>query len=150
MKGNQGTQGFQGKSLLVNSSIPLNFRFTEPNGAGFESSNDQYTRTALFIYGGTDSDNVISRALAIMYTTDIDRYYRLRIEDLTNAMTIAESAPDNTGTNGAPAIIDLGTISNLPTGQSLFEIQILATDATGTQGIQGPQAVGIHTIQLYA
>lgn len=48
----------------------------------------------------------------------------MKIYDLTNAATIAENT-SITGTT--PAIIDLGTLSNLPTGEAIFEIQIKVT-----------------------
>lgn len=44
-----------------------------------------------------------------------------RIQDITNALTIAEVT--GAGTNVAPAVIDLGTVSNLPTGPAIFELQ---------------------------
>ena len=36
-----------------------------------------------------------------------------------------------------------------PVAESEFEVQMLATDATGNTGITGTKTIGIHTVQLY-
>lgn len=52
-----------------------------------------------------------------------------RIQDVTNALTVAEITGVST-TN--PAILDMGTLSNIPAPQAVWEIQLLR--ATGTGG----------------
>jgi hypothetical protein len=158
IKISNGTQG-AGKMLtsdengLASWTAPntnlLNFRFTLPNGSGSESSSNFWTRVGAFVYRGTETDGSIGQALALLYSTNGNTYYRLRIFDVTESKIIATSLPSNLGINPNPEIVDLGLLSNLPLLPSVFEIQILATDVTGTTGIAGRQAIGIHSIQLY-
>lgn len=129
--------------------IHKDFRFTQPNGSGFESSANAWLRTGLFQFRGTSQEASPSGIFVIAYTTNASSWHRFRVFDATNATVIAISAPSNAGTNGVPVVVDLGPISNLPVNPAVFEIQMLSTDATGNTGISGRQAVGIHTFQLY-
>ena len=145
--------GIGDKATQGNNGLPVNFSFTQPNGDGFESKSNSWLRVGVFIYNGTAStDGVITKAVVIAYTTNVSTYHRWRIMNVSTATIIATSTQVNTGTLSAPVSVDLGVISNLPAGPSAdaqFEVQLLATDATGNTGIVGTQLVGIFTIQVY-
>lgn len=82
-----------------------------------------YTAGGIFEFSGTDdvgSPTKISAVVHIGGGTDMD----IRIQDVTNVNTICEKINI---TNVTPTIHDLGTISNLPTGPAVFEIQFLGT-----------------------
>lgn len=147
-QGPQGAQGIQGAQGVVDEI--LSFRFTQPNGAGFESSANSWTRAGTFIYRGTSFSSPLVTILALMYTRNINTWHRVRIFDITNTQIIATGTQTNIGTDMVPVIVNLGAVSNLPLGESVFEVQILSTDASGAEGITGTQLIGIHSIQLYA
>jgi len=103
----------------------------------------------MFIYRGTLAGWVPTTALAIGYTTNPKTYYRVRLYDSTNDKVIATSVQGNLGNSGSPAIVDLGALSDLPIGQAILEIQIIATDSNGDPDPPGKRKVGIHTFQLF-
>jgi len=131
------------------SKVPKDFRFTQPNGNGFETSQNQWTRSGLFIYLGTSLEAAPTSVKVMTYTVNPSTWHRVRVFDVTNNLVIAVSAPTNTGSTSSPAVVDLGAISNLPVNQAVFEIQLLATDATGNTGVAGRQTIGIHSFQMY-
>jgi hypothetical protein len=86
-----------------------------------------YSAVGLFEFCGTDVVGVPSAITAICHIgggTDMD----IRIYDVTNAQTICEYIDI---TDATPVIIDLGTISNLPTSTAIWEVQLLATGGGG-------------------
>jgi hypothetical protein len=102
-----------------------------------------------FVYRGTISDALIMDIYATLYTTNPNTYYRARIYDQTHSLVISTSTQNNTGTLMNPEMVLFGPVSNLPTGLSLFAIQLLATDATGNEGVMGRMNIGIWSLQLY-
>lgn len=82
-----------------------------------------YQRVFSFIFGGTNDWGILDQALALTRQSQDGggRSHDIRIQDVTNATTIAEVL----GRTGAVTTIhDLGTISNLPAAQAVFELQI--------------------------
>jgi len=101
------------------------------------------------VYRGVSTDGPITNVKVVGYTTNNNTYYRFRVRDTTNNTIICTSTQSNTKVFPNVAIVDLGTISNLPSTQSLLTIEMLATDATGNTGVMGRQSIGIHTLQVY-
>ena len=85
-----------------------------------------------------------SRIRSLPVLQEIQRLY-----DTTNDKVIATSVQGNLGNSGSPAIVDLGALSDLPIGQAILEIQIVATDSNGDPDPAGKRKVGIHTFQLF-
>lgn len=137
------------KQSSGNAGLPLNLRFTQPNTNGFESSSNQWLVSGFFTYRGTSSDSIFSIANVIAYTRNTSTWHRWRIFDRTNNNAIGLTTQTNLGTVNAPIIVSFNTIQNLPATEAIFEIQLLATDATGNTSISGRQNVGIHTLQIY-
>lgn len=128
---------------------PVSFNKTQPNGEGIQSSSNTWRVISSFIYQGSSTEGIPSSAQALAYTTNLNTYYRFRLFDVTNFQVIATSTASNTGTNFSAEIVDFGSLSNLPFGQAVIEIQILATNITGNTGVPGTQSVGMHTFQLF-
>ena len=77
---------------------------------------------AIFNFPGSNSVGTITNVSLIVSksTAVATQQMRWRILDSSNALVICTGAVIN---NAAPAIIDLGVVSNVPTGPSVFEIQ---------------------------
>lgn len=121
-----------------NSSFPLALRFDDATGAPFSTSSTTYVTVASFVYRGVTVDNPITSILAIVSTSGgffiFQPFGQVRVIDFTNASAvIAESAifPPSS----SPTIIDLGIISNLPTSEAIFQIQIRRPYITGNANI---------------
>jgi len=79
-----------------------------------------YTIIAMFHFPGTDKMGVPDAMKVVAWTTATT--YDVKIYDVVNSLTIAEITAQ---TNSTAQIVDMGTLSNLPTGSSIFEIQVL-------------------------
>ena len=74
-----------------------------------------------FLFAGTDALGIPASIRVIAGVTTADEV-GVRIYDLTNNNVIAEVRNQ---TGSYPSIINLGTISNLPTGAAVFELQVI-------------------------
>jgi hypothetical protein len=101
-----------------------------------ETTSATYETLAHIIYPGSDL-----RGLDYVYVaTQLGggTSMSVRLYDLTNAQQIAEK----TGiTNTTFSAVDIGTLSNLPTGQAMLEIQAL--------GVGGGRKARVAGLQLY-
>ena len=85
------------------------------------SSSASYATIGEFIYSGTSVEGAISAFYATLSVDSGATSYEARIYDVTNAQVIAEMTGQ---TNTTQQIKDYGTVSNLPSGQALFQIQV--------------------------
>lgn len=76
-----------------------------------------------FKFAGTDALGEIPSAIKLV-TSHTSTTANYRIYDLTNALVICELIGT---TNALPEIVDLGTLSNLPTGEAIWELQAAET-----------------------
>ena len=106
------------QQLLVNVTD-----FTTPNS---------YTRIAKYIFGGTNSWGTLDQMLALLSMSNVggSRSIDVRVQDVTNGNTIAEVTAFKPAAADVSEIVSLGTISNLPTGQAIFEIQVARNGPT--------------------
>jgi len=82
-----------------------------------QTNSTSYVILRRVIFAGTTALGTPSKIKAI---ADSVTSASIKIYDVTNSQTICEL----TGlSSGSPAIHDLGTLSNLPTGEAIFEIQ---------------------------
>lgn len=125
----------------VNSTLPLSFRFNANNGNPITTTSTTYVVLGSFIYRGTLIDNIITAILAIVNTNSTTSTGQLRVFNFTNNTVIAESAIFGP-TNGTQIAINLGAISNLPTGQAIFQIQLRRASASDSAGIVTVQVYG--------
>jgi len=102
--GSAGADGADGLSLLE-----LTFHDV--------TNSTSYIVASEFIFRGT---TVLGTPTTIKAICDSTTSGDIKIYDVTNAQTICEKLGVSSAT---PAIFDLGTLSNLPTGEAIFEIQ---------------------------
>lgn len=128
-------------SSNAQSSLPISLQFNGSNGSPFDTSSTTFVVVSRIIYRGTTIDNTIGGILVIAGTSNANATGQVQVFDATNSNIIATSAifgPDLPLT-----IIDLGTISNLPTTQAIFEIQVRRVNTSG-----GGAAI-LNSIQIY-
>ena len=87
-----------------------------------QSASTVYEVKNLLIFAGT---NVLGTPVSIKLVgsvKDATRPGSCRIFDVTNGLVIAETV--DTFNTESDKIIDLGAVSNFPTGEALFEVQL--------------------------
>jgi hypothetical protein len=109
---------------LLSAHIPNNsksrtfFYTVNPKKNTINTSN--YTTVAKFKYSGSDNIGTIDYINIISYMDSTVTSYSARLFDTINGLVLAEKTEI---TNTTETIIDLGTITNVPTDQSIFELQ---------------------------
>lgn len=106
--------------------------FSKDNAAGAEhreTNSSSYIATVSFIFPGTTSRGIPQTIKTIASNSKADTSGNVKVFDVTNAATIAEKTAISGETK---AIVDLGTLSNLPSGEAVFELQFKRNAGTGT------------------
>lgn len=86
-----------------------------------QTSNTTYTSLTTFIYSGSDSIGTIDYIDILGYMDSSNTSYDVKIVNISNNTIIAEK----TGLkNDTIQKIDMGTISNVPTSEAIFELQL--------------------------
>lgn len=85
------------------------------------------TVVGTFIYPGLNNVSAISKVLANVWTANVGNTPLVSIYDVTNALLICSSTAGTSTSAGQ--IIDLGTISNLPAGNAVFQIRVSSSGA---------------------
>lgn len=81
---------------------------------------------ARFLFKGTSALGTPKAIRAIVEQGAVTVSGQVTIYDATNALQIAR-ATSGPGPDSVPTILDLGTLSNLPTGVAIFEVQVART-----------------------
>jgi hypothetical protein len=89
-----------------------------------------YLVIGIFRFAGSDAAGAIQKIEASGFRTGNSTSWDVKVYDVTNAQTIAEADPGGTSLDTVETI-DMGAVSNVPTGPALFEIQIKRTGGTG-------------------
>ena len=134
--------GTTGATGINNSIFPLTISYAGLECAGLETSSSYYTRVGSFIYEGTLVDVSPLKVYWFLYTTKSTVSYTARIQDVTHNQTICTSATSNTGTEETPEVLLTTSFANLPTEQSILEIQLKSSSNSSHK-------VGISTMQIY-
>lgn len=92
----------------------------DQNEPYIKDNNTTYTVHAYFNFRGSNNTPVTG-CKAVVWASNASADAQIRVYDATNLNQICESATFN---NLTPAVVDLGTLSNVPTGEALFEIQL--------------------------
>lgn len=114
------------------SSLPMNVVFGNSNGQPITIDSANYVVVSNFIYKGTDNESSITEILATV-EVDSPAIGQIKIYDFTNKQVIATSSTFN---NTIKNMINLGTISNLPTTQSIIEIQVRKTSGKNNKFVK--------------
>lgn len=109
--------------VTVRSLPTLNYSY---NG-DLNATSTTYVAVAKFYFAGTNKLGTPANIKAIVFQGAVSS--QVRIYDLTNSLQIAESAAF---TETTPVVKDLGAISNLPTAEAIFEIQLKKTSGGGS------------------
>ena len=115
-------------NIIVKNKI--NFYTIYPKNSSVKALS--YITSAVFKYGGSDNIGIIDYIEILAYKDSNITSYSARIYSKTSGLVIAEK----TGiTNDTDAIVDLGTISNIPVQQEIFELQIKKTGGNGNNNV---------------
>jgi len=109
-------------SVAGGGAVIENVTTATQNNPYWESTSGTYEAIGSFRYGGTIAQGALTFLKAILSSNSGGDTGSVKIFDVTNSLTIAEGTGLVLTT--APAIHDLGAISNLPTADAVFEIQI--------------------------
>jgi len=102
-----------------------------------ETTATSYAIVSELIFAGTTmlgTPTEIKAILEMTGATNMD----IRIFDVTNALVIVEKLGNVVP---IPTIVDLGALSNLPTGEAIWEVQLRRTGGTGSSRAR------IHALQ---
>lgn len=84
-----------------------------------EITNNNYVAVITFNFAGTDNIKNVSNFKVISYMDNGGTNYSLKLIDLTNNNTICTTSCSNL----IDDVCDMGTVSNLPTSEAIFELQ---------------------------
>jgi hypothetical protein len=91
--------------------------YVSENGTGWTNKGD-------FIFCGTTAGGTPSAMRITGWRLSGAASFNIRVYDFTNSQVICTSTGN---VNTTKAIIDLGTLSNLPSGVAIFEVQVQAS-----------------------
>lgn len=94
-----------------------------------QTTSGTYERVGAFVFPGTDIVASLSKINAIVRRNGAATSASIRIYDVTNVNVIAEAT--GITTTDETVFTDMGAISNLPSGEAMFEIQMLRVGAGG-------------------
>jgi hypothetical protein len=96
------------------------------------SSTGTYTTVGSFIYRGSAIVGTPTNIFITSFLSSGTGNYNIRLFDYSNLSIIATL---NAQTNIIQNIFDMGTLSNIPSGQSLIEIQALVNTSIGSREV---------------
>lgn len=99
----------------------MGYSFTGTNDPYVSKSSATWVIMARFRFQGT-IDWVVPNYAKLLAWTEAGKYWHGRIYDLTNAQVIASLTVNQTNT--VPAIVSLGSLSNLPSAEAVMEVQM--------------------------
>lgn len=97
--------------------------------AQIQTTSGTYLAVGAFVFHGTATLGVPTAITLVAGMAQAAMSGSFRVQDLTNALTIAEITGN---TDLYPSIIDMGTLSNLSAGQAIWEFQIKRDTGNGS------------------
>lgn len=109
------------KSLFELKARNIEVVFTGQHGAeaGYQIKNKQWQRCGVIRFGGTTKMGIPKNFKAIVKHSKSSGSVYLRVVDLTNNNIICE----NNVVGNEESILDLGTLSDLPSNEAMLEVQ---------------------------
>ena len=111
----------------LNNKIERDNRYVTKTGTSTSTVYEEYAR---IIFNGTLVGDVINTMKAYLGVGSSFNIGSIRLYDLTNSLVICEGSLD--GSVSLNAIVTLGTVSNLPSSEALFSLQIKTNDVSYT------------------
>lgn len=130
---NAGDRYIQSKTAHIET-----YSFFSTTAPYKSKASTSYTAMSRFSYRGSGLVGAPTNIKAVAYCSQSTSNYSIRLQDVTNGVTIVEK---NNLNNTSPEIIDLGLVSNIPNGESIFEVQVKSGSASN--------AVNISSLSLY-
>lgn len=108
-------------------------RVTTQSGTNpyWDTTSASYAEVVSFEYQGTDNVLPLTRVAAVTSSANNTNTMDVRLQDITNALTIAEVTGVTHAAANTKEIHSLGTISNLPTGGAIFQVQLRRPTGAG-------------------
>lgn len=127
-------------SQWVNSHAlsSIGISFGGDSTAQFSTNNASYTVARTFLFRGTATLGT-PKAARVIASCATNTTSQVRIFNPATGLVVAESAVISAQ---VPTVIDLGTLSNLPTGEAALEVQIRRTSSIA-------QSVSLHFFGMY-
>lgn len=117
--------------INVHNDIVISIRRdTEPHVRA--GNNTSYTVDYAFYFRGTVDLGIPNNIKVVVQDDASSSKFDVRIFDITNSLVIAEKLDIEPGS--IPINIDLGTLSNLPTGEAVWEVQSKKSVVAGDRG----------------
>jgi hypothetical protein len=110
-------------SATIDQAIPF---------AKVNSKSDSYVTVGCFVFRGSSVMGTPSSIHAIA-GVQVASGYSARVYDVTNSQTICEKVQ---GSESFPSVVDLGSISNVPTGAAVWEFQLKRDGGTGNSDVE--------------
>jgi hypothetical protein len=117
---NDGNFNLGDKGVKVGGTNELSVAFTDQTKAYVKRSNSSYGTMCYFLFNGTDKLSTPTAIKIIAWNKTNNKNYSVRVVRQDTGDVIAELVNAD---NNEVEIKDLGTLSNLPTGPTIFEIQ---------------------------
>ena len=95
--------------------------------ADFVTASASYVKVINLLYAGSNNLADSMTNLFVAYSADGGFLVSVRLQDVTNSLTICESAGFASG--GSNQILTLSSFSNIPSGPAIFELQVSTTTA---------------------
>lgn len=95
------------------------------------TGNTSYFSAYPIVWHGTDLVGLPTKITIVGGIVDTGALISIRIQDITNSLTIAEQTSLSVT---YPSFIDMGTLSNLSTGRAIWEVQLLSVNQPGPDG----------------
>ena len=114
---NDGTLSIGGSLFKVNGTNSISFTFATATTPYISKTTTTYSTMAYFLFPGTGIVGTPSAINMVSYLSSSTKTYTTRILRTDTGAVIAESTSFN---NTVPQIKDLGTLSNLPTGETII------------------------------
>ena len=135
-----------GSAFFPGQTLPIILNFSNPtNGQPVRTSSSTFIPYATFIYKGTNADKPLSQVQFVVAASNATTTGEVQITDITNANIIGTVAfGPGLFASGNPVltIFEFPSISNLPAGEALFEVDIRKTSMGGGN-------VLLYSCQLY-
>ena len=119
-------QGISPRAAQKSIDIPI----YGTSSADYRSSTSTtYTSMCRFIFRGTNNYSLPTNIKVVTWVSSAAYHSNVRLYDITNSQIIATSANITSTSN---TIVDLGTISNVPTTDAILEFQIITSSTSCT------------------